>query len=52
MAIIKNFLPEQYRQNNKLDINHNYLNQQFSDHEIIWSKMRKVNERGDFYARF
>lgn len=48
MAIIKNFLPEQYRQNNKLDINHNYLNQQFSDHEIIWSKMRKVIERGDF----
>ena len=48
MAIIKNFLPEQYRQNNKLEINHNYLNQQFSDHEIIWSKMRKVIERGDF----
>lgn len=48
MAIIKNFLPEQYRQNNKLEINHNYLSQQFSDHEIIWSKMRKVIERGDF----
>ena len=48
MAIIKNFLPEQYRPNNKLEINHNYLNQQLSDHEIIWSKMRKVIERGDF----
>lgn len=48
MTTTKNFLPEQYKQNNKLGINHNYLNQQFSDHEIIWSKMRKVVTRGDF----
>ena len=48
MATTKNFLPEQYRKNNKLGINHNYLNQQFSDHEIIWSKMREVIKRGDF----
>jgi dTDP-3-amino-2,3,6-trideoxy-4-keto-D-glucose/dTDP-3-amino-3,4,6-trideoxy-alpha-D-glucose/dTDP-2,6-dideoxy-D-kanosamine transaminase len=48
MANIKNFLPEQYRQNNKLRINHNYLNQQFADHEVIWAKMREVVIRGDF----
>ena len=48
MATTKNFLPEQYRKNNKLGINHNYLNQQFSDHEIIWAKMREVVINGDF----
>ena len=48
MAITENFLPEQYRQNNKLGINHNYLNQQFADHEVIWAKMREVVIRGDF----
>ena len=48
MATTKNFLPEQYRQSNKLAINHNYLDQQFSDHEVIWAKMREVVIRGDF----
>lgn len=45
---IKNFLPEQYRQTNQLDINHNYLTQQFFDHEDIWKKIREVVIRGDF----
>ena len=48
MTTTKNFLPEQYRQTNKLDINHNYLEQQFADHEVIWAKMREVVIRGDF----
>ena len=48
MSNIKNFLPMQYEQTNKLDINHNYLAQQFSDHEDIWAKMREVVIRGDF----
>ena len=48
MSNIKNFLPMQYEQTNKLDINHNYLAQQFSDHEDIWAKMREVVTRGDF----
>ena len=48
MAITENFLPEQYRQNNPPPINHNYLDQQFSDHEVIWAKMREVVIRGDF----
>ena len=44
----KNFLPEQYQNTNKLDINHNYLQQQFSDHDAIWAKVRAVVVRGDF----
>jgi aminotransferase EvaB len=48
MISTKNFLPEQYRQDKKLDINHNYLEEQFADHEVIWAKMREVVIRGDF----
>ncbi len=45
---MRNFLPEQYLQTNKLGINHNYLQQQFADHEAIWEKVREVVIRGDF----
>lgn len=45
---VKNFLPEQYRETNKLEINHNYLTSQFSDYEEIWKKIREVVIRGDF----
>ena len=45
---IKNFLPEQYQKTKNLEINHNYLEQQFSDHEVIWEKIREVVIRGDF----
>jgi dTDP-3-amino-2,3,6-trideoxy-4-keto-D-glucose/dTDP-3-amino-3,4,6-trideoxy-alpha-D-glucose/dTDP-2,6-dideoxy-D-kanosamine transaminase len=45
---VNNFLPEQYRKTNQLDINHNYLTQQFADHEEIWKKIREVVIRGDF----
>ena len=45
---IKNFLPAQYTQTNQLEINHNYLEQQFSDCEEIWLKIRDVVIRGDF----
>ena len=48
MTTTKNFLPEQYRQTSKLDINHNYLEQQFADHDAIWAKIREVVVRGDF----
>ena len=44
----RNFLPEQYQNTNKLDINHNYLQQQFADHDAIWAKIREVVIRGDF----
>lgn len=43
-----NFLPEQYDTTNALPINHNYLRDQFADHEVIWSKVREVVIRGDF----
>lgn len=46
--ITKNFLPEQYQNTNKLAINHNYLQQQFGDHDAIWAKIREVVIRGDF----
>ena len=45
---IKNFLPEQYNQTKQLEINHNYLERQFEDHEEIWHKIRSVVIRGDF----
>lgn len=45
---IKNFLPQQYQNTNKLDINHNYLKKQFADHDFIWEKIREVVVRGDF----
>ncbi len=44
----KNFLPEQYQITNKIDINHNYLQHQFADHDVIWEKIREVVIRGDF----
>lgn len=44
----KNFLPDQYRQTNQLEINHNYLEKQFADREAIWDKIRNVVVRGDF----
>lgn len=44
----RDFLPEQYRQTDKLEINHSYLRQQFADHEAIWEKVREVVIRGDF----
>ena len=44
----KNFLPAQYQKTNQLDINHNYLRQQFADHDEIWEKIREVVIRGDF----
>lgn len=46
--IIKNFLPEQYKNTNKLEINHNYLFEQFADRDEILEKIREVVIRGDF----
>ena len=45
---IANFLPEQYRTTNRLSINHNYLAEQFADHDVILAKIRDVVVRGDF----
>ncbi len=43
-----NFLPEQYEKDAQLGINHNYLQQQFADYEIILDKMKTVVLQGDF----
>lgn len=38
---VKNFLPEQYKKDSQLKINHNYLSQQFSDCDVILEKIKK-----------
>lgn len=48
MTDVRNFLPDQYRTDNRLPINHNYLHEQFADHEAIWAKIRDVVVNGDF----
>lgn len=48
MDSIENFLPEQYAKDKEIDINHNYLQEQFSDHDIILDKIKDVVIRGDF----
>jgi dTDP-3-amino-2,3,6-trideoxy-4-keto-D-glucose/dTDP-3-amino-3,4,6-trideoxy-alpha-D-glucose/dTDP-2,6-dideoxy-D-kanosamine transaminase len=45
---IVNFLPEQYEQDSLLGINHNYLQQQFSDCDVILEKIKQVVLSGDF----
>ena len=45
---MKNFLPDQYKMDSKLSIKHNYLEQQFSDSDVILEKISKVVNRGDF----
>jgi hypothetical protein len=48
MITARNFLPDQYRSTNQIEINHNYLSQQFADHDLILEKIREVVLRGDF----
>ena len=43
-----NFLPQQYSQNNKYRINHNYLKEQFNDSENIISQIKKLSQKCDF----
>ena len=43
-----NFYPNQYEQDAKLDINHNYLLEQFQDHAKILEKIKDVVIKGDF----
>ena len=45
---IVNFLPKQYERDTLLEINHNYLGNQFSDHDVILDKIRQVVIAGDF----
>lgn len=43
-----NFLPDQYDSDNRLDVKHNYLTEQFEDFEEIFAKMKEIVVRGDF----
>jgi len=42
------FLPQQYDSTGRLEINHNYLQSQFADHDQILAKIREVVRNGDF----
>ncbi len=44
----KNFLPQQYHQNSKLNLNHSYLVEQFYDYTKIFKKLEKVVTKGDY----
>lgn len=44
----KNFLPDQYENDEKFSVQHNYLGQQFSDKDLILEKIKEVVNRGDF----
>jgi len=44
----RTFLPRQYEATSALDINHNYLPQQFADRDLILAKIAEVVARGDF----
>ena len=48
MDLVKNFLPEQYKNTGSIEINHNYLTQQFSDYEDIFAKIKEVVVQGDY----
>jgi len=48
MMIVENFLPQQYKQDSELNINHNYLSQQFSDCDLILNKIKNVVLNNDF----
>jgi len=44
----RNFLTQQYETTGALEINHNYLQPQFADHDVILEKIRELVIRGDF----
>ena len=45
---MKNFLPSQYAADAEFTIKHNYLLEQFADHEEIWLKIKEIVIKGDF----
>ena len=44
----RNFLPQQYEVTGQHPVNHNYLAEQFADHDAILAKIKQVVLRGDF----
>ena len=45
---MKNFLPSQYKIDSKLQIKHNYLQEQFLNYKVIFSKLEKIIKKGDY----
>ncbi len=45
---MKNFLPQQYKNDKKFKIKHNYLSEQFNDSKVILKKIEKVIKNNDF----
>jgi dTDP-3-amino-2,3,6-trideoxy-4-keto-D-glucose/dTDP-3-amino-3,4,6-trideoxy-alpha-D-glucose/dTDP-2,6-dideoxy-D-kanosamine transaminase len=45
---MKNFLPGEYKKNEKLKINHSYLVEQFADYTKIFKEIEKVVKKGDY----
>jgi len=45
---MKNFLPQEYKKNQKLKINHSYLVEQFADYTKIFKEVEKVVKKGDY----
>ena len=45
---MKNFLPSEYKKNQKLKINHSYLVEQFADYSKIFKEVEKVVKKGDY----
>ena len=39
---MSNYLPKQYKKDNALEINHNYLKDQFRDHHEIFLEFEKL----------
>tara|TARA_E500000178_G_C17032573_1_gene761353 strand:- start:2387 stop:3547 length:1161 start_codon:yes stop_codon:yes gene_type:complete len=46
--MINNFLPAEYKKNNKLKINHSYLVEQFANYSKIFKKIEKIVKKGDY----
>ena len=45
---MKNFLPTDYKKNERLKINHSYLVEQFFDYSKIFKELEKVVKKGDY----
>ena len=45
---MKNFLPKQYKTDNKIKLTHSYLVEQFSDYSKIFKEIEKVVKKGDY----
>jgi dTDP-3-amino-2,3,6-trideoxy-4-keto-D-glucose/dTDP-3-amino-3,4,6-trideoxy-alpha-D-glucose/dTDP-2,6-dideoxy-D-kanosamine transaminase len=48
MEMQHNYLPQQYQNTGKQDINHNYLKKQFSDYKDIFDKIEKLIQNCDY----